>query len=265
MKIQNPAKFNQLSFGYLGGSGYIFATNEPLSICFAKNSVIVKGVSSSAEIHPVEISEFKIYGPGNVVEGGGFGGGGFGVEGAVIGIATALLLNTLTTTSGIHTYIQISTRLGEIFLHNTQIEPELMRVLFSRLYAEINYFGVIDRKNPIESADKAEELGFISSLEKREVVAALNKPKIEASFGDLGYLIKNVSEPSNAHHAGIKVGDVILTINNQGFSNDSEFGAALTHPTPSRPHAIVLRGDTLVYVALSPGKLGVLGEFVGNV
>jgi len=60
------------------------------------------------------------------------GGGGFGITGAVEGMAIAALLNALTTTVTIKTVVRIQAADSELFLLNTKMTPEVLRIELSR-------------------------------------------------------------------------------------------------------------------------------------
>src|SRR5262249_16799941 len=75
-----------------------------------------------------EIVDFSITGPGTVTTGGGFIGGGFGVAGALEGMAVAAVLNALTSRTKVHTFIGLVTHQGELFLHYEGMEPGALRI-----------------------------------------------------------------------------------------------------------------------------------------
>jgi hypothetical protein len=69
--------------------------------------------------------------------GGGFAGGGFGVEGALQGIAVATVLNALTTKSKIHTFVAVITNVGELHFHYAGMEPSALRVALASTYTAL--------------------------------------------------------------------------------------------------------------------------------
>ncbi len=80
----------------LGASGFPFTAGESSTISFHDNSVTCSGRESIARFSLLELIDISVTGPGTVTTGGGFVGGGFGVEGALEGIALAGVLNMLT-------------------------------------------------------------------------------------------------------------------------------------------------------------------------
>jgi len=98
---------------YLGGHGHRLVPGAAyeLSIeadaafrCLATDNTVVAAVEAASVI------EVDVAGPGAYTTGGGWIGGGFGLEGALQGAVTAQVLNTLTTKKHVSTIIRISTR-----------------------------------------------------------------------------------------------------------------------------------------------------------
>jgi hypothetical protein len=85
-----------------------------------------------AEVPYSQIEDVGIGGPGLVKTGGGFVGGGFGAAGAAEGTAIAAVLNTLTTRASIKTVVRIQGTSCELFLLNTRLTPEQLRIAMSR-------------------------------------------------------------------------------------------------------------------------------------
>lgn len=79
-----------------------------------------------------QVEDVEIGGPGLVKTGGGFVGGGFGVSGAVEGMAIATVLNTLTMRTSIKTVVRIQGTSCELFLLHTRLTPEQLRIAMSR-------------------------------------------------------------------------------------------------------------------------------------
>jgi hypothetical protein len=78
-----------------------------------------------------DVYEIEIGGPGVVTTGGGFIGGGFGLEGAAEGMAIASVLNALTTRTSIQTLVRVDTSHGEVFLMSSTVAPQAMRIALS--------------------------------------------------------------------------------------------------------------------------------------
>jgi hypothetical protein len=74
-----------------------------------------------------------------VTSGGGFIGGGFGVEGAIVGIGVASLLNALTTKTNTFTFtfMQLETTDGEVFFHYGAMEPSALRMELSPVFVAL--------------------------------------------------------------------------------------------------------------------------------
>ena len=125
------------SVAYLGG--YVQATGlfagQHYDVRFLEDWLMVnpcRRVDALAVVPYVEIEDIEIGGPGLVRTGGGFVGGGFGVQGAVEGMAIAAVLNALTTRTSIKTVLRIQGTRCELFLLHTKATPEQLRIELSR-------------------------------------------------------------------------------------------------------------------------------------
>jgi hypothetical protein len=85
-----------------------------------------------AEVPYSQVEDVEIGGPGLVKTGGGFVGGGFGVTGAVEGMAIAAVLNSLTTRTSVKTIVRIQGTSCELFLLHARLTPEQLRIAMSR-------------------------------------------------------------------------------------------------------------------------------------
>lgn len=120
----------------LGGDGYQIAAGELVDLVFQNESIVVRhGGGEAIYTHYFEVQEISITGPGTINSGGGFIGGGFGVDGALQGMAIAMVLNRLTTKSKIHTFISVISHIGELHLHYSGMEPSALRISLSRVFA----------------------------------------------------------------------------------------------------------------------------------
>jgi hypothetical protein len=79
-----------------------------------------------------DVEAVDLGGPGLVKSGGGFVGGGFGVVGAVEGMAIAAVLNALTTQVKLKTVLRIQASECELFMLNSVAEPDALRIELSR-------------------------------------------------------------------------------------------------------------------------------------
>jgi hypothetical protein len=104
-------------------------------VLFLENRLVVfanRQAKLLAEVPYNQVEDVEIGGPGLVKTGDGFVGGGFGVSGAVEGMAIAAVLNTLTTRTSVKTIVQIQGTTCELFLLHTELAPEQLRIAMSR-------------------------------------------------------------------------------------------------------------------------------------
>ena len=127
----------------LGGAGYPIAAGASCHLAMSPVQVLVQASRDGSFAIPlVEVCSIEITGPGVVTSGGGFAGGGFGVEGALQGIAIAVVLNALTTRSKIHTFVTVATNVGELHFHYAGMEPAALRM------AMASTFSALRRQDP---------------------------------------------------------------------------------------------------------------------
>src|SRR4051812_24548793 len=104
----NPLPDAPLRFEVLGGFGWDLRPGHLYRLDFDTAGITLADLqteSIAATAGYQEIISLDIGGPGEVTSGGGFIGGGFGLEGAALGMLAAGLLNALTTRSKIVTIL----------------------------------------------------------------------------------------------------------------------------------------------------------------
>ena len=127
------------SFRVIGGHGFaLVPTGATCDItCTADGLSIVTSGRAAPTLIPYEgMIDVEVAG-GVTQNGGGFFGGGFGVQGALEGMAVATMLNALTTKTKINTVLRIATQTGELFLHHGAVTPANMRVALSPLFTRV--------------------------------------------------------------------------------------------------------------------------------
>lgn len=97
-----------------------------------------------------QVEYVEIGGPGLIRTGGGFVGGGFGVTGAIEGMAVAAVLNGLTTRTSIKTVVRVQGTGCELFLLHTKVTPEQLRIQMSRPLGAIRSARAADEARGIQ-------------------------------------------------------------------------------------------------------------------
>jgi len=95
-----------LSASALGGYGHPFRVGTALLLAFGSDVVELVSATDRLEAAYRDVEFLRVGGPGAVTSGGGFVGGGFGLEGAAEGMAIAGLLNSLTTRTTVTTIVR---------------------------------------------------------------------------------------------------------------------------------------------------------------
>lgn len=160
----------------LGGSGFPFSAGDILSLAFKDHTVSCRSPGQAARFSLVELSELSVTGPGTVTTGGGFMGGGFGVEGAMQGIAIAGVLNALTTKKKIHTLVTLTTNFGELHLHYGGMDPGPLRIYLSDVFVKMRRMNTqwVQERDALIAAQLA--LGGISAEEAALFKSRLSSP-----------------------------------------------------------------------------------------
>ncbi len=170
----NFTEISLKGFLCLGSAEFPFAPGEQVDMLFAQSGVILQGKTRSARFSYFELAELEITGPGTVTTGGGFVGGGFGVEGALQGMAISAILNGLTTRSKIHTFITLITNFGELHLHYDKMEPSALRVVLASVFQRMRSCDPNWRKQRISVLHLAKDSGEISQQEFEGHLSRLN-------------------------------------------------------------------------------------------
>jgi hypothetical protein len=146
-------------------------------VLFLEDRLVVfahRQVKLLAEVPYSQVEDVKIGGPGLVKTGGRFVGGGFGVSGAVEGMAIAAVLNALTTRTSIKTVVRIQGTSCELFLLHTRLTPEQLRIAMSRPLGAIRSAratkaaGGIQHEAPVAAPSPVQELANVKLADMLE-------------------------------------------------------------------------------------------------
>jgi Short C-terminal domain len=136
-ELDTQALASLRSVAYLGGyvpAGGLFP-GQWYDVRFLRDQLLVfpsRQAEVLAQVPYSEIEDVEIGGPGLVRTGGGYVGGGFGLQGAAEGMAIAAVLNALTTRTSIKTIVRVQGTSCELFLLDTRATPEQLRIGLSR-------------------------------------------------------------------------------------------------------------------------------------
>jgi hypothetical protein len=166
---------------YLGGCSYPLAPGDSATLSFGTAALSIRlPDGASFSVPYVELASIDISGPGTTTTGGSFMGGGFGVEGALEGIAIATVLNTLTTKSKVHTFVSLITNIGELHLHYRGMEPGALRVALAPIYATLRRLDPVWRQGRLAALQFAQTQDVLSEPEFAQLSKRLGEPIKEA-------------------------------------------------------------------------------------
>lgn len=153
---------------YLGGSGTSLVKGDVCLVVFGKDTVNIMSGAKRIDIKLNQLTALKLEGPGRVTTNAGVMGGGFGLEGAALGIGAAALLNTLTTKTKTNTIVYLAWPDAELFLHTSKYNLDEARLLLSRTFIatqSINDNGGIDLASQLERLASLKNSGALTDEE----------------------------------------------------------------------------------------------------
>jgi hypothetical protein len=134
---ESPAPVMLTNCVVVGQSGFPFEVGDSLNLYFDEREVSCRGSEQLAKFLMLELVSVSVSGPGSVTSGGGFIGGGFGFDGALQGMAVAGILNALTSSTKIHTFVTLTTNFGELHLHYSSMEPSVLRMSLADVFVKL--------------------------------------------------------------------------------------------------------------------------------
>jgi hypothetical protein len=131
---------NRVRCRALGGFGWEVRPGEPYELAFDAGGVSLHEATAPNALVTIAYADLlavDIGGPGAFTTGGGFAGGGFGLEGAAEGILAASVLNALTTRRKVITTLSLHTIDGEAFFVHSELTPEDLRIRLSEVFVRM--------------------------------------------------------------------------------------------------------------------------------
>ncbi len=160
----------------LGAPGFPFSPGDSIKLIFEGDAVSCHSAARAASFSLIEVADISVTGPGTVMSGGGFIGGGFGVDGALTGMAIAGVLNALTSKKTTQTFIVLTTNFGELHLHYTLMEPAALRIFLGDVFVRLRFLNTQWRHERVRVIDDQLASGAISDAEADAFKARLRFP-----------------------------------------------------------------------------------------
>lgn len=156
---------------YAGGSGYRLEEGLSYDLIFTTETLrfLQAGDLLDTVVTLDALRDVTVTGKGEVTSGTSFFGGGFGIEGAVKGMAIARALNALTLRTHMDTSLRIQTNDGELFFHSGDATPERLRIELSPVIARFAANGP-DSEVPGTPSSLAEDLEKLGRLRNEGVL-----------------------------------------------------------------------------------------------
>jgi hypothetical protein len=124
----------------LGGFGWDITVGRPYELDFDERAVTIHEPTTGETTTTVGYTELlavEIGGPGARTSGGGFAGGGFGVENAAQGVLAASVLNAITSRTEVTTIFSLHTVDGEAFFMHDELTPQDLRIRLSEVFVRM--------------------------------------------------------------------------------------------------------------------------------
>lgn len=180
---------------WLGGSGYSIEAGTVCHLLFSAEGITIQALRDEPfKVPMLELCSVEISGPGTVVRGGGIIGGGFGVDGAIEGIAVATLLNALTTKTKIHTFLLVITNVGEFHLHYSGMEPSALRIALSHTFTALRRLDLSWKRSRISIIEADRDANNLSNEDFERMKSRLlfplpdPSPKVASGQHQAAYL-----------------------------------------------------------------------------
>ena len=128
---------------YMAGAGLALSNGYLYDVLFSSSNVRFLAAPATTQSEPLlsldisQLRDLRLEGPGTVTSGGGFVGGGFGLSGAVEGMAIASVLNALTTSTDTRTVLILAGPGWEAFFLHKLMTPEELRLHLSPVYVRL--------------------------------------------------------------------------------------------------------------------------------
>lgn len=155
---------------YVGGAYLSLDQSKTFDLAFREGRLEIYASPAREGRTPLQIMPYsesftlKLSGPGTVVTGGGFSGGGFGLVGAVEGLAIATVVNAITRKSSIITVIAVADLGHEGFFVTTTVTPEDLRRALSPVFVRLRQYQTPGSAAPPSSDDLISRLERLSDL-----------------------------------------------------------------------------------------------------
>ncbi|MGF7466634.1 hypothetical protein [Alcaligenes phenolicus] len=157
----------------LGAPGFPFLPGDSVNLVFEGDTVSCNSATRTIPFSLIEVADLSVNGPGTVVSGGGFIGGGFDVDGALTGMAIAGVLNALTSKKTTQTFIVLTTNFGELHLHYSLMEPTALRIFLGGIFVRLRFLNTQWRHERARVIEDQLISGTISDAEAETFKARL--------------------------------------------------------------------------------------------
>jgi hypothetical protein len=163
----------------VGGNGFAVTVGSTCSATCLPDSLLVvveRGDGDTVKIPFSEMTGLELSGPGRVITGRRFFGGGFGFEGALEGMAIASALSAATRKASVNSLLRIGSIRGEFLFHHGELTPEALRRRFSPAFTG---HEAAERRRSVPQAD--DPVGQLERLDALRKSGAITEQEFQAA------------------------------------------------------------------------------------
>lgn len=160
----------------LGAPEFPFLLGDSVNLVFEGGTVSCNSATRTIPFSLIEVADLSVNGPGTVVTGGGFIGGGLDVDGALTGKAIAGVLNALTSKKMTQTFIVLTTNFGELHLHYGLMEPTALRIFLGSIFVRLRFLNTQWHHERVRVIENQLASGTISDAEAETFKTRLTSP-----------------------------------------------------------------------------------------
>jgi len=181
--MANVSDETALRVVHVGGFGTMLEQGEEYFAVFGQSELTLSHpwATETLSLRYSDIEGFNIGGPGVMESDAGIIGGGFGLAGAVTGMAVAGLVNEVTRTRSVETGIWWKTRDSEVFLFTDSADPDSLRVELSEQMAKMQSNNGTTARPAVSEAQPQDVVTQLRSLAELHAQGVLNDAEFVAA------------------------------------------------------------------------------------
>jgi hypothetical protein len=180
VEVTEPDSRSLAGCTVVGGYGHGLSAGTHTNAVFRRDRIDIAGYyeGDRIEIFYEDVTAFEVGGRGEMRSGGGFMGGGFGVEGAAEGMIVASVLNALTSRTQIETIVSVRSPEVGIVLFWNEMTPMDLTTFLAPVFGRVEASQRPQAPVPQAASDIASQLSSLAALHQQ---GALDDQEFQAA------------------------------------------------------------------------------------